>query len=695
MIFEGVRIVELAEGIAAPYATMFLADHGADVIKVEPAGGDPYRREPGFQTCNRNKRSVLFSSEADLAALLRSADVIVTDRPGQAANLQQQAPGAIIITMPPWGEAGPKVDDPATPDLLAAATGIAWNQQTYAEVPVHVVVPFVGYATGVLGALAIAAALFERARSGATATYEVSQVAGAGALQLEQFRLGDVVEERAGSAPMGGKGRVPIYRLFRASDGLWLFVACGTTRFYERLLEVIGRTDLRDDPRLANPPWGLMDLDAIALIAPILEDIFETKPRAHWLAALREADIPAQPVQSRQEFLDSELCRANNLSVTVGHPALGQVDMMGVPVVLTAAPGSVRRHAPLVGEHTKAVLAELADAPAGTPAGTPADRSNPASDAGPLRGISVLDLSSFIAGPVVSRHLAMLGAEVIKLESPAGDPFRAFGPGFANWNQGKRSIVVDLTTDAGHVVLRQLVERSDIVVENFRPGVAARLGANPDDLRAVHPELIVLSSPGYGADATMATAAAFDPLLQALGGLMHTQGGLGADPGGEPVFLTVAIHDVVTPMIGAFGLVSALYHRARTGEGQRVHSSLAHTTVAVQAAEFTRYEGAPEPLQGGFDYPGPSPDHGCVEDDEGNWWFVEGPHRVAIVRHGLINEALAADNGLLVTHDHPDFGPLTSFGQLIVGAGGPIGRAPLLNEHHDEILASLPAPTAD
>ena len=186
-IFDGVRVVELASGIAAPYATMFLADHGAEVVKVEPPSGDPYRREAGFQTVNRNKRSVVAErGDPDrddlLAALLAGADVVVTDQPGRAAELRAVNPGALIVTMPPWGERGPYVTAPATPDLVAAAAGIFWNQQSYTEAPVQLVVPVVAYGTAALGALALAAGLFARARDGAAPCYEVSWVAGAAAI---------------------------------------------------------------------------------------------------------------------------------------------------------------------------------------------------------------------------------------------------------------------------------------------------------------------------------------------------------------------------------------------------------------------------------------------------------------------------------------------------------------------------------
>ena len=328
-IFEGRRVIELADGIAGPYAALFLADLGADVIKIESATGDPYRDQAGFQSINRNKRSVC---DVDRHALLATADVIFTDRPGHAWQLRAVAPHAVIVSVPPWGERGAAVEDYASPSLLAAACGMAWNQQSYTEGPIHLVLPLVSYATGPLAAMAAAAGLLLRERTGAAPTYEVSQVAGAAAFQLEQFRNGDTVEDRPGSAPMGSKGRVPIYRLFRCGDDRWLFMACGTPRFYQRLLELIGREDLATDPRLPTPPWGLVDLGAIAVLAPLLEEIFETKPRETWLRLLRDADIPVQPVQSREQFITSSLAVSNQLTVEIDHPELGVVRVAGRPV---------------------------------------------------------------------------------------------------------------------------------------------------------------------------------------------------------------------------------------------------------------------------------------------------------------------------------------------------------------------------
>ncbi len=679
-VLDGVRVLDLATGIAAPYAAMFLADQGADVVKIEAPDGDPYRSEPGFQTINRNKRSVVEDVGSDQGAaqgsirsqLIAKANIIFTDQPGAAAQLRALNPGAVIISMSPWGERSANANDPSSRSLLHAASGIAWNQQSYGEVPVDVVVPVAAYGTGVLGALAAVTGWYHRQTTGSAATYEVSEVAGAAAIQLGEFRFDGDDEPRPGDSGLGSKGRVACYRLIEAGDQQWFFLACGTPRFYERMLAVIDRSDLLDDPLLANPPWGLMLDDAIARITPILDEVFATKPRDEWLRLLAEADVPAQPVLTRDEFLQSSVVAANDMDLAFDHPELGQVRMMGTPVSVDGSPGGVRRLAPPLGAHTDEVLEEWLLHPDVTAESRGGER--------PLAGLNVIDLAGFIAGPVVSRHLAMLGADVVKVEPPSGDPFRAIGPMFASWNQGKRSVVLDLTTRAGRAALHDLVAEADVVIENFRPGVSARLGCDHDTLRSINPNLVFLSSPGFGLDATMADSPAFDPLVQALGGFMAAQGGWPTD-GPEPVFLSVPIHDVMTPMIGAFGVVLGLLRRVGDPErsAQLVRTSLVQSTMAAQAAEFTRFEGAAAPDLGGFDFAGP-PTSTWVEED-GDYWWVENDNRVRVERHGLTGSALARENNLVVTQDSPDYGRVVVFGQLVGGAGPHPDVAPSLDAH--------------
>ncbi|MFT7649878.1 MAG: crotonobetainyl-CoA:carnitine CoA-transferase CaiB-like acyl-CoA transferase [Candidatus Poriferisodalaceae bacterium] len=689
-IYSGTLVVELATGISGPYATRMLADHGADVVKVEWQDGDPYRSDPGFQTMNRNKRSLhahadLSSLLADASAddpaatavqrLLAQADVVVVGEPGHVGKLRSLAPNAVIVSMTAWGEDGPWTSRPPSSAAVAAATGIAWNQISYTEGPVHLALPVASYGAGLLGALAIAAGLYARAERGVAATYEVSDVAGAGAMQVGDFWVDALPVERDGSCPLGSMGRVPVYRLFEASDAQWLFVACGTAAFYERMMTVIGQQELLGDSRLPLPPWGLMDLDAIAFITPILEEAFSTRSRDEWMNALRAADVPCQPVQNRDDFMASDLAASNRLHTSIVHPELGVVEMTAPPLVMEAAPGLVHSHAPLLGQHNTEILAS---AEASSPNSV---LSGPAN--APLAGVRAIDLSSFIAGPVISRHLAMLGADVIKVESPAGDAFRAMGPSFNGWNQGKQSIVLDLRTESGQRDVHRLAAESDVVIENFRPGVAERLGCGVESLSAVKDDLIFLKSPGYGDDEALAPVPAFDPLLQALGGVMENQG-----DGVEPVFLTVPVHDVATPLIAAFGIVSALLHRRSTGQGQTVRTSLAHTTTAVQAAEFVRYEGRGEVERGGFDHKGPGDGYEFIENGDG-WEWHEPGSVTAVEKNGFVFADGPVAAGMVVDQDHPLLGVIRQTGQLVGGAGESPGRSPLHGEHTAQLAAEF------
>ena len=628
-IFDGIRIIDFSSGIAGPYATMFLADHGADVIKVESPGGDSYRVSPGFETFNRGKRSVMLDPTSDSGRnrtqlLARSADVVVVDVPaGRAAargideaTLREVNPSLVYVTMPPFGERGPFVDRPSSPALIAAVSGIMADQSSYSGDPTYLVLPLASYGSAAMGAAAIAGGLYARERWGVGQRLEVSQLAGAAALQIGGVLSDQVPVPPGGPSPMGSKGRIPIYRLFQAGDGLWFFVACGTLDFFNRLLIAIGEPELAGDPRVEGAPWGLISQESRDLLVPLLEEAFSSHDRDYWLGRLQEYDVPVQPVQTRDEYFDSHTVAANEMRINLEHPDYDWVEMMGVPLNLTAAPGKARRCAPRLGEHTEDVLAEVAAAR--PPVGRIASR-----EPGPhlLEGVRVLDATSFIAGATLPRHLAMLGADVIKVESPTGDPFRQLGLGFLGWNQGKRDIALNLRMPEAQAVFHRLATDADVMVENYRPGVTLRLGIDDATLRELNERLITVTAPGWGHDETMAGLPGWDPLVQARSGAMHHQG---SDD--EPVFHSIPLNDVMTPAIGLFGVLAGLFHRERTAEGQLVELALARTGLAIQAAEFTRIEGAPTGggfLRGGVDFPGPDAGQRWYRCEDGEPIFVE------------------------------------------------------------------------
>jgi len=215
---------------------------------------------------------------------------------------------------------------------------------------------------------------------------------------------------------------------------------------------------------------------------------------------------------------------------------------------------------------------------------TPGDKT------GPLTGITVLDLCSYLAGPYGCTLLADLGATVIKVESPQGDQLRQFPsslPGndsrfFLGTNRGKLGLVLDLKQKEGLAVLHRLVETADVLVENFRPSVPARLGIDYPRLRKINPRLVYAGVTGYGDTGPLSDKGGFDQVLQCLTGMPVFQGG-GID---KPQLLLGSVVDYFTSALVAYGVAAALFHRERTGNGQYLALSLLRSALTIQAGRF-------------------------------------------------------------------------------------------------------------
>jgi crotonobetainyl-CoA:carnitine CoA-transferase CaiB-like acyl-CoA transferase len=219
----------------------------------------------------------------------------------------------------------------------------------------------------------------------------------------------------------------------------------------------------------------------------------------------------------------------------------------------------------------------------------------------PLDDVLVLDLTRALAGPHAAMMLGDLGARVIKVESPGGDDTRTWGPPFVDPTEGQRestyflsanrnkeSITLDLKDPADQDVLARLVERADVLMENFRVGVLDRLGFPISRLHELNPRLIVLQITGFGHDGPEAQRSGFDQIAQGEGGLMSLTGL------SEPTKVGVPIADLLAGMNGAYGVVSALYERERTGRGRVVHTSLLAGMVGVHAFQGTKWTVAKE-----------------------------------------------------------------------------------------------------
>jgi formyl-CoA transferase len=217
-----------------------------------------------------------------------------------------------------------------------------------------------------------------------------------------------------------------------------------------------------------------------------------------------------------------------------------------------------------------------------------------------LEGLLVLDVTQVMAGPFCAMQLADFGADVIKVEPPSGDSTRRWGRGstdsaeFNAVNRGKRGIVLNLKTPPGQDVFRRLARRADVVIENFRPGVMAKFGLDYTRLSADNPGLIYASISGYGQTGPDASKGGFDLVAQGVSGIMSITG----EPGGPPVKCGVPLTDLGAGLYALCGILAALVHRARSGHGQFIDTSLLEAGVALSVWEATEYfsgRGIPQP----------------------------------------------------------------------------------------------------
>lgn len=366
-----------------------------------------------------------------------------------------------------------------------------------------------------------------------------------------------------------------------------------------------------------------------------------------------------------------------------------------------------------------------------------------------VENIRVCNFGAYIAGSLCGALLADMGAEVVKVETLTGDPFRQMASAFLAYNHGEKSIAVNLTQQEGRQIIYKLAGRSDVFSENFRPGISERLGVDYETIRKVKPDIIYVSIPGHGSTGPYRSWPGFDPLLQARGGVMVGQGG----KGNQPVYQRIAVSDYAAAMLGAYGALLALYVRNRTGQGQHVETSLTNGVISIQSGEFLDYEGIPRRERGGVDAKGKSAtcrlyrandDWLFVLCDKAAHWrqlcqvlgleylledprFKTGKARqandaalVAILEHTFAEkpvatwlkeleeagvpcapqvtlEGMASDphyhaNELIFAHQHPLYGRVTELGLAVKlhDTPGKLFRpALLLGEYTDEVLAGL------
>jgi crotonobetainyl-CoA:carnitine CoA-transferase CaiB-like acyl-CoA transferase len=595
---DGVRVLELGHGIAAPFAARLLGDLGAEVVKLEkPGTGDLARRLPPldadapepersllFQYLNWNKRSValdlgLASSHDALRRWVEGSDIVFESFvPGTLERwgigierLLEWNPRLVLVSVSNFGRSGPYAGYAASDLVLQAMSGIMHISGRVDRPPLKHGLAQSAYCAGLNAAYVAIAALVAAEADGIGEHVDLS---------MHECLASELVMSTPYYAFMGAvQGRrAPVQDPFQGEPiptrKGYLAVQSGAVRF-EKFAELFGRAEFRTPEYTQRVQRNTR----VAEVRAVLESCVADRDAKEIFLEGARMRLLLGVVQGAPELLQCEQLAARGVFASVARPAGGRWKFPAEFAKLSATPVSVRRPAPRLGEHGGAEAGWDARAPQ-PPAAVPADPARGARL--PLAGLRVIDLSYVFAVPYMAALMSDLGAEVIKIEGPHRlDQTRsgAFGPHLDNdpgtdpWNRsgsfhvlnrGKRSLLLDLSGEEGRDALRKMVRDADFVLENYTPRVLRDWGLDHEALREINPALIMLSNTGYGATGPWSSFPSQGTTLEATMGITHYTG----YRGDKPWKVGQSYPDFLACWSGLTALFAALRHRRRSGEGQ-------------------------------------------------------------------------------------------------------------------------------
>jgi crotonobetainyl-CoA:carnitine CoA-transferase CaiB-like acyl-CoA transferase len=609
-IFSRVRVVDLTTGMAGPMASMMLADHGADVVKVEGPNGDWARALPAFVQWNRGKRSVVLDladpDDSERAReLVLSADVVLASSLDALlghlgiteTEVDERSPWLILCEVSGFGPV-PAPTAGGRPikgyeGIVAAATGrmseldqLSGGQpgRRYDE-PAFTAAPVASYGAAQLAAQGIVAALYQRQATGRGQRVNTSLVQGAASFIMRQ-ELGRVA---AGDGPLAlspavHRGIELCFLTAECADGRYIQMCARQDKHFHDWLRAVGLGDVLQEPRYAKAPMGIPTVEDVDELEIRLREKMRTRTQAEWMRVfIEDYDVGADPFLTPAEFLNHPDMVLNNRVVDIVDPHLGVVRQLGPLVQMDATPAVIERSAPALGEHN-AELAEPWGSPRlDLPTPTPVDDRVP-----PLTGVTILEAAYYIAGPLAGAILAEMGARVIKVEPLDGDPYRRTGLQSAKFLHGKESLTLDLKNPTGRAILDTLVGQADVVVHSFRAAAAARLGLDPASVLARNPRAVYLNAASYGSAGPQRDRAAFHSTPNALSGGGIKQAGRGNPPVND------SYADPGSALGAATALVFGLWARLRSGAGQSMETTMLASTGYIHSSDMVLYDGAPE-----------------------------------------------------------------------------------------------------
>jgi len=615
---EGIRVVELGQLVSAPYCGKLFADYGADVIKVEPPEGDlarrwgpfpddvPHAEKSGlYHFLNTNKRGVTLDvtrpdGRERLLQLLSRADVLIENN--APARMQEWGldyetlsavhPDLVMISITPYGQTGPYRDWKAYDLNAYHLTG---SSSRYCGREGEAPLEHGTFAADFFGAVAAAAwglaAVHGRANAGGGQQVDVSCAEAIAATFVGGQNIGGYAQDgvfgtRTGvGMPLGAPATI-----VPCSDGhVWMLAL--EPGQWNGLASVMGNPDWMQLEMFQDMYTRAQNADAIY---PLIEEWTLAHGKREIMERCQAAGCPVTAVFDVAEAAEQPHLSERGYLVELEHAELGRFRDLGAPFKLPDSPGGPSRAAPLLGEHNPEVLA---DAPAAAPKTAAARRAG--NEALPLDGIRVANFGWVWAGPVTGQTLGFLGAEVYKIESQSRIDLTRGLPPFAGGERdpnrslsnhacwaGNGSVTLNLKREEARDLARQLIAESDVVIENFGPGVMKGLGLDYEDLCKVKPDIVMFSMPAAGLYGPLKDIRTYGLSLTSTTGLDSLTGYLD----GPPIPVENAFSDPYNGIMGAYAVVAALHHRDRTGRGQHVDYSQQEAVMQMVGPAFMDYE---------------------------------------------------------------------------------------------------------
>ena len=640
---SGLRVLDLT-GRMGGYCGLLLANLGAEVVLIEPPGGDPMRREGPFKNgivhpdgslsfaaYHTNKKGIALDLETSegqtkLRALVANADVLIEDRPLgylDRIGLGYQAlrvirPALVMTSITGFGFTGPYRDLKA-PSIVAFAMGGLMNLCGHPErAPLMGPCDVAHHLGSVHAAFGTLVALYNRRVTGRGDHVEVSLqdvlVADPFLRIITRYSVTGEIPERTGHSQS-----TTVAETYKCKDG-YARIFCNQPDHWKRLLEWLGNPAELMDPKLEN-------VQNRHPLRPVLDRIIEartlTSVTKTFFEEFQSRRLAASPINSPSAFLEDPQTKHRQYVVETDGSYLGRHPFPGDPYKFSESPWRIERGAPLLGEHQQLITNSFAKS-------SPwlerlRGSSGNAADSLPFAGIRVLSFPTGIVGPALGSLLAEHGAEVITVE--AGRTVRSpqRGQRFQiasdlESHRNKKRIAINMKHPEGLALAKRLIARSDVVAENFSARVMASWGLDYPRMKEVRQDIIMASLQAFGQTGPRRDFVSFGPILMAFSGMTY----LWRDPEIERpgAACQTAFPDYVAPSYGALAILAALHYRAQTGKGQYIDISQAETAASMLGPAYLEWliNGRdPEP-QGNFSRL--AAPHGCYKCKGDDRWCV-------------------------------------------------------------------------